>query len=106
MSAVKPGAAVLRPALWSGEQACDVHWQKLESRSRVVMFRVTLREMFWLCTIAALVIGWMIDARFDQTNEQILQIRLMEERLNDATELVRQLQSVAKRQSEGGGEQM
>jgi len=70
------------------------------------MFRVTLREMFWLCTVTALAIGWMIDSRFDQTNDQILQIRLMEERLNDATELVRQLQSIAKRQSEGGGEQM
>jgi hypothetical protein len=42
------------------------------------MFRVTIREMLWLTTIAALAIGWLIHTRSEQTDDQFLQIQLME----------------------------
>jgi hypothetical protein len=58
------------------------------------MFRVTMREMFWLCTIAALAVGWMIQTRSERTNDQFLQIQLMEQRLHEASELLAQLQSI------------
>jgi hypothetical protein len=71
-----------------------------------IMFRVTIREMFWLCTIAALAIGWLIDRGSKQSDDQFIQIQLMEERLREASELVTQLQFVTKNQSERGGRQM
>ncbi|MBW8883975.1 MAG: hypothetical protein JF612_04190 [Planctomycetia bacterium] len=66
------------------------------------MFRVTIREMFWLCTVAALAIGWAIHTRSEQADDHFLQIQLMEQRLDEARELVTQLRLVAKNKSEGG----
>jgi hypothetical protein len=65
------------------------------------MFRVTIREMFWVSTVAALAIGWMIHTRSEQADDQFLQIQLMEQRLHEASELVTQLQSITKNKSEG-----
>ena len=64
------------------------------------MFRVTIRELFWLSTVAALAIGWMIHTRSEQVENQFLQIQLMEQRLHEASELVTQLQLVTKNKSE------
>jgi hypothetical protein len=69
------------------------------------MFRVTIREMFWLCAVAALAIGWAIHTRSEQANDQFLQIQLMEQRLDQARELVTQLRSVTKNISQGGEKQ-
>ncbi len=69
------------------------------------MFQVTIREMLWLSVVAALAIGWMIHKRSEQTDDQFLQIQLMEERLHEASELVAQLQSELKNQSGGGTKQ-
>jgi hypothetical protein len=70
------------------------------------MFRITIRELLWLTTIAALAIGWLIHTRSEQTSDQFLQIQLMEQRLHEARELVTQLQSVAKNKSERDARQM
>lgn len=69
------------------------------------MFQVTIREILWLSVVAALAIGWMIHKRSEQTEDQFLQIQLMEQRLHEASELVAQLQSVLKNQSGGGAKQ-
>ncbi|HEY2411821.1 MAG TPA: hypothetical protein VGI40_06250 [Pirellulaceae bacterium] len=69
------------------------------------MFRITIRELLWLTTIAALAIGWLIHTRSEQTNDQFLQIQLMEQRLHEASELVTQLQSISKNKLEGGTRQ-
>jgi hypothetical protein len=67
-----------------------------------MMFRVTIRELFWLTTVAALAIGWMIHTRSERMDDQFLQIQLMEQRLHEASELVTQLQLVAKNKSDAG----
>jgi hypothetical protein len=69
------------------------------------MFRVTIREMFWLCTTAALAIGWLTHTQSEQTNDQFLQIQLMEQRLHEASQLVTQLQSIAKNNSDSAARQ-
>ena len=40
-----------------------------------MMFRVNVREMLWLTTIAALAIGWLIHTRSEQMDDQFLQIQ-------------------------------
>jgi hypothetical protein len=70
------------------------------------MFRITIREMFWLSTVIALAIGWTIHTRSEQTNDQFLQIQLMEQRLHEANELVTQMQSISKNKSEAAPKQM
>jgi hypothetical protein len=62
------------------------------------MFQFTIREMLWLTTVTALAIGWMIHTRSERSDDQFLQIQLMEQRLQDAKVLVEQLQAV-KRQA-------
>lgn len=69
------------------------------------MFRITIRELLCLTTIAALAIGWLIHTRSEQTNDQFLQIQLMEQRLHEASELVTQLQSITNNKLDGGAEQ-
>ena len=70
------------------------------------MFQVTIRDMFWLVTVAALAIGWMIHTRSEQADEQFLQIQLMEQRLQEARELVAQLQAILKHESGGSAHQV
>ena len=73
------------------------------------MFRVTIRELFWLSTVAALAIGWLIHTRSERADDQFLQIQLMEQRLHEASDLVTQLQLVLnnqKNQSEDGARHM
>jgi len=67
------------------------------------MFRVSIREMLWLSTIAALVIGWLIHSRSEQADDQFLQIQLMEQRLQEASELVEQLQSLTQQHQSASG---
>ena len=70
------------------------------------MFQVTIRDMFWLVTVAALATGWMIHTRSEQADEQFLQIQLMEQRLQEARELVAQLQAILKHESRGSAHQV
>jgi len=69
------------------------------------MFQVTIRELFWFSAVAALAIGWMIHTRSEQTDDQFLQIQLMEQRLHEASQLVTQLQSIAKNNSDSAARQ-
>jgi hypothetical protein len=50
--------------------------------------------MFWLTTAAALAIGWLIHTHSEQTEQQLLQIQMMDQRLAEAKDLVKQLQTV------------
>jgi hypothetical protein len=58
------------------------------------MFRFTIREMFWLVTVASLAIGWLIHSHSEQTEQQFLQIQMMDQRLSEAKDLIKQLQAV------------
>lgn len=58
------------------------------------MLRFTIREMLWLTTVAALAIGWLIHTHSEQTECQLLQIHMMDERLAEAKDLIKQLQAV------------
>jgi hypothetical protein len=70
-----------------------------------IMFQVTIRELFWLSTVAALAIGWIIHARSERADDQFLQIQLMEQRLHEASNLVAQLQLVLRNQSPEAAQQ-
>jgi len=70
------------------------------------MFRITIRELLCLTTIAALAIGWLIHKHSEQTSDQFLQIQLMEQRLQEASDLVAQLQSLTNHKSESTANQM
>src|SRR4051794_7533354 len=56
------------------------------------MIRFTIREMFWLTTVTALAIGWLIHTHSEQTEQQVLQMQMMDQRLAEAKDLVKQLQ--------------
>jgi len=58
------------------------------------MFQFSIREVLWLMLVVALATGWLIHARSEQTDDQFLQIQLMEQRLQDAQDLIRQLKAV------------
>ncbi|HEY2415786.1 MAG TPA: hypothetical protein VGI40_26335 [Pirellulaceae bacterium] len=58
------------------------------------MLQFTIREMFLVTTVAALAIGWLIHTHSEQTEEQFLQIHMMDERLAEAKDLIKQLQAV------------
>jgi hypothetical protein len=58
------------------------------------MFQFSIREVLWLTLVVALATGWLIHARSEQTDDQFLQIQLMEQRLQDTQDLILQLQAV------------
>ena len=61
-----------------------------------IMFRVSVREMFWLCTVGALVVGWLVDSRSKTAEDEFLRIQMMELRLQEASDLVTRLERIAK----------
>jgi capsular polysaccharide biosynthesis protein len=58
------------------------------------MLRFTIREMFWLTAAAALSIGWLIHTHSEQTESQLLQIQMMDQRLAEAKDIIKQLQAL------------
>ena len=62
------------------------------------MLRFTIREMIWLTTVAALAIGWLIHTHSEQTEEQLLQIQMMDQRLAEVKDIIKQLEAVKKRE--------
>jgi hypothetical protein len=58
------------------------------------MLRFTIREMIWLTTVAALAIGWLIHTHSEQTEEQLLQIQMMDQRLAEVKDIIKQLEAV------------
>jgi len=66
------------------------------------MFQFTVREMFWLITVAALAIGWLIHTHSEQTDEQLLQIQMMDQRLAEVKDIIKQLNAVKEKETVDG----
>jgi hypothetical protein len=69
------------------------------------MFQFTIREMLWLTLVAALSIGWLIHSRSERTDDQFVQIQLMEQRLQEAKDLIVELQAAKEKGLVGASSQ-